>query len=715
MRYKQKLLVLATIAGLLTGLNPANASNGPQVVQTSAAAAATPIFEARTDEEPSAGCGPETEPETPTRIVTAVSANESVERETTDPLIEEPDQVESETDPVSAARCNGWPDPDDEEDVALQPVTVQQIPESSEDIIPSSPATECETDGDQEVCFRPVTDIPTLAARAPYLAIVPLSARGPMPAASDPYHLCNNSSTLIYEGWRFESCITRSTEYWLHEGSKQTGHGFIYESTVVKIADNGLSANVRLRVSVTGDTAVARGQWRLQDGAATCDYGCSNNSITPYPLNLRTMSAGSPAEYVVNVPPGALANGVNKFRIRFTYRLSKNDYPRIYERVNLASEVRCDDRAVYNKLGCILPDFTGTYFPNFFGQAPKVADHIQAAFATGMPGSFESGVKLHRLQDSVLAQQNADIACPSRVSRQPKPYDESAGQAWSCDEYPMRSTREGAYTTPVTGTDRPVRTYPNCRIRQVPVVTSTQRKGVSVCNVPANENSSAGGYLSSFYNAQRILQDEGFWVEPTVGTMNPTRAISFYKLDDVSPGHQFYNEITYMVNSQIIRPAAGMRLSRFEGTHSITRAQAARFLWRSTQVKNRDNFAYCESPYTPFSDVGTSHAYCGYIGALSRSGVINGYSDGSFHPNDLVDRQAMAAFLFRMKAPAGTSTTCTGTVRTFTDIPKTHQFCAQIEWLAARNVIKGTNGLFKGSDKIDHQALAAFLYRILSI
>lgn len=48
-----------------------------------------------------------------------------------------------------------------------------------------------------------------------------------------------------------------------------------------------------------------------------------------------------------------------------------------------------------------------------------------------------------------------------------------------------------------------------------------------------------------------------------------------------------------------------------------------------------------------FSDVPASHVFHNDIAWLARSGIAEGYTDGTFRPTDPVSRQAMAAFLRR--------------------------------------------------------------------
>ena len=53
----------------------------------------------------------------------------------------------------------------------------------------------------------------------------------------------------------------------------------------------------------------------------------------------------------------------------------------------------------------------------------------------------------------------------------------------------------------------------------------------------------------------------------------------------------------------------------------------------------------CET--APFEDVPTSNAFCGEIEWMAEVGITTIPSDGDFRPDDTMNRQAMAAFLYR--------------------------------------------------------------------
>ena len=105
---------------------------------------------------------------------------------------------------------------------------------------------------------------------------------------------------------------------------------------------------------------------------------------------------------------------------------------------------------------CISADVFDQWVPHLnFSSIANLAfrQHFLSAQASGLPGSPRTGA-LHRTQDNALMNLNGATACPSLSSApwllRPTSY--------SCDEYPFRSTYEGAAAG---GT---ARTYSWCQI-----------------------------------------------------------------------------------------------------------------------------------------------------------------------------------------------------------------------------------------------------------
>jgi len=112
-----------------------------------------------------------------------------------------------------------------------------------------------------------------------------------------------------------------------------------------------------------------------------------------------------------------------------------------------------------------------------------------------------------------------------------------------------------------------------------------------------------------------------------------------------------------------------------------------------------------------FVDVPANQPFIDDINWLSGSGTGLGHSDGTFRPNTDIDRQAMAAFLFRYANPGVKDPVCGPGTRDFTDVHQEDQFCGPIEWLVSSGILPG-GGKFRPVDPTMRSTMAAFLYRI---
>lgn len=168
---------------------------------------------------------------------------------------------------------------------------------------------------------------------------------------------------------------------------------------------------------------------------------------------------------------------------------------------------------------------------------------------------------------------------------------------------------------------------------------------------------------------------------------------------DVATSNQFYNEISWLSNNLITQ---GYADGTFRPLASINRDAMAAFLYR-----------LAGSPAVPanaptFTDVAPSNQFYNEIRWLAAQGISTGYTDGTFRPLAPVNRDAMAAFLYRYNGtPAVPST-----APTFPDVSTGNQFYNEIRWLAATTITTGyPDGTFRPVTPITRDAMGAFIYR----
>lgn len=118
-----------------------------------------------------------------------------------------------------------------------------------------------------------------------------------------------------------------------------------------------------------------------------------------------------------------------------------------------------------------------------------------------------------------------------------------------------------------------------------------------------------------------------------------------------------------------------------------------------------------DAPSMGFSDVPPGHPFEAQINSLAYVKVIGGYEDNTFRPESPVSRQAAAAFFARL-AHTRYSTFVAPSEPTFTDVAPGTQFFAHIEWTVREKVVNGyDDGTYRPAAPITRQAAAAMIYR----
>ncbi|MGE6575096.1 S-layer homology domain-containing protein [Paenibacillus xylanexedens] len=109
-----------------------------------------------------------------------------------------------------------------------------------------------------------------------------------------------------------------------------------------------------------------------------------------------------------------------------------------------------------------------------------------------------------------------------------------------------------------------------------------------------------------------------------------------------------------------------------------------------------------------FSDVSPSHPYYEAIMSLQQAGIVDG-ANGAFNPNHSLTRAEMAKILtlaFEIK-PGGTVA--------FQDVPTTHWSYDYIAALAELEIVLGDNGKFKPDEPVTRAQFVAMMYRALNV
>ena len=162
---------------------------------------------------------------------------------------------------------------------------------------------------------------------------------------------------------------------------------------------------------------------------------------------------------------------------------------------------------------------------------------------------------------------------------------------------------------------------------------------------------------------------------------------------------QAAKEINFLLDREII---AGYEDRTFKPQRNVTRAEAAIMLGRALKLDGTQR-------NTSFSDVGASAKASGYIQSAVKKGIINGYEDGTFKPDDTINRGEMAYLLeraFELKEMSSIS---------FSDIGSSGRQFEAVNKMVTAGITQGdSDGKFRPTKDVDRQEFALFVARAIN-
>ena len=149
---------------------------------------------------------------------------------------------------------------------------------------------------------------------------------------------------------------------------------------------------------------------------------------------------------------------------------------------------------------------------------------------------------------------------------------------------------------------------------------------------------------------------------------------------DVSWISWYHDAVSYCYNGGLM---TGTSDTTFEPESFLTRAQVVTVLYRGEG-------APAVSYNGKFADVGKSTWYTSAVAWGSQCGIIEGYTETSFGPNDCITREQMVTMLYRYAAWKGCDTTGNADLLSFGDAARVNDFAQMpMKWAVAKGIIQG--------------------------
>lgn len=210
-------------------------------------------------------------------------------------------------------------------------------------------------------------------------------------------------------------------------------------------------------------------------------------------------------------------------------------------------------------------------------------------------------------------------------------------------------------------------------------ISATSSQGIAIASL------SSSYWGPKFVAGKRILEQK-----------EPLPAGQYY---DMAKSHIAYEAVTYLGKAGIVN---GFEDSYFRPNDSVTRGQAAAFINRKLHLKS--------SSTTSFADVSANMSFASDIAAVKEAGIIQGFSDGTFRPNDILTRAQMAAIIDRAFKLSERNTIASENVK-YNDVSRDFWAYKSIVTLKSIDVTSNFNhSIFRSSDYATRADFATALY-----
>ena len=176
---------------------------------------------------------------------------------------------------------------------------------------------------------------------------------------------------------------------------------------------------------------------------------------------------------------------------------------------------------------------------------------------------------------------------------------------------------------------------------------------------------------------------------------------------DVKPGDWFYEAVEYAAEKGLMN---GVADGKFDPNGTTTRAMIVTILYRlEGEPVIRSGM--------PFSDVTESDWYAKAVSWAESKGIVTGYGDGRFGPNDPITREQMAAILYRYAQTKGQGFQGLWSFQLdFPDAGDVSDWATEaMSWMVMNGVINGKDGKLVPGGNASRAEAAAMLMRFASL
>lgn len=172
---------------------------------------------------------------------------------------------------------------------------------------------------------------------------------------------------------------------------------------------------------------------------------------------------------------------------------------------------------------------------------------------------------------------------------------------------------------------------------------------------------------------------------------------------DVAKDAFYESAVIALVTKEVI---GGYPDGTFKPEKLVTRAEAAKMIAFDLQL----NFIDHQQTSPTFKDVQKDDWYYQPVTALTNAGIIDGYQDGTFKPNQAITRAELAFLLVRAYSLLHGNNS---TQNPFQDVQPNDWFAHAVQVLYDNKITAGKEANYFGAyDPVTRGEIAAFIYKV---
>lgn len=153
---------------------------------------------------------------------------------------------------------------------------------------------------------------------------------------------------------------------------------------------------------------------------------------------------------------------------------------------------------------------------------------------------------------------------------------------------------------------------------------------------------------------------------------------------DVDEDDWYYDAVKYVYENGLM---TGTSETTFSPMMTTTRAMVATILWN---LEGKPEINYLMT----FEDVDPDAWYGEAVRWASGEGIMSGYSDKEFGPNDAVTREQFFTILFRYAGYKGYDTSLRADLSGYVDLEEVHDWALEaMQWASAEKLMTGTSAV----------------------